>query len=103
MLMALGRETLMCRHRGSSQLWVTVTALVTGTICLCSSSSIGLLSTYRVQDVVANELWRTVDANGWRASSAPHIYWPHIPAESESNGYLCVRCNGGLTLQISVV
>jgi hypothetical protein len=46
---ALGRETLLCRHRGSSQLWVTVMVLIIGTICLWSSSFVGLLSTYRVQ------------------------------------------------------
>ncbi|AQK88771.1 root hair specific 17 isoform X1 [Zea mays] len=100
---ALGRETLLRRHRGSALLWLAVTALVTGTICLWSSFSVGLLSTYRVQDVVANELWRTVDSNGWRASSAPRICWPPPPAESESNGYLRVWCNGGLTQQRSAI
>jgi hypothetical protein len=35
-----------------------------------------LISVLLLKDVVANELWRTVDSNGWRASSAPRICWP---------------------------
>ncbi|WVZ54251.1 hypothetical protein U9M48_005076 [Paspalum notatum var. saurae] len=62
-----------------------------------------VLTSVLLKDVVSNELWRTVDSNGWRASSAPRIYWPPPPAESESNGYLRVRCNGGLTQQRSAI
>ncbi|GJM95925.1 hypothetical protein PR202_ga12720 [Eleusine coracana subsp. coracana] len=39
-----------------------------------------------LKDFVVNELWRTADSNGWRASSAPRTYWPSPPTESESNG-----------------
>ncbi|KAK3149947.1 hypothetical protein QOZ80_3AG0225180 [Eleusine coracana subsp. coracana] len=99
----LSSETLLRRHRGPARLWVAVAALVTGTIWLWSPSSIVHLGTYRVQDFVVNELWRTADSNGWRASSAPRTYWPSPPTESESNGYLRVRCNGGLTQQHSAI
>ncbi|RCV40185.1 hypothetical protein SETIT_9G032000v2, partial [Setaria italica] len=56
-----------------------------------------------IWDYVVNELWRTADSNGWRASSAPRTYWSPPPIESESNGYLRVRCNGGLTQQRSAI
>ncbi|CAN6327211.1 unnamed protein product [Urochloa humidicola] len=96
-------EALLRRHRGQARLVFAVAALVTGTIWLWSSSFVGLLGTYRVQDFVVNELWRTADSNGWRASSAPRTYWHPPPTESESNGYLRVRCNGGLTQQRSAI
>ncbi|KAK3120057.1 hypothetical protein QOZ80_9AG0680790 [Eleusine coracana subsp. coracana] len=94
------------RRRAPARLWVAVAALVAGTIWLCSSSSLGLsrgTSYYRVQDVDVNKLWRTADSNGWRASSAPRSFWPPPPPESESNGYLRVRCNGGLNQQRSAI
>ncbi|XP_037465239.1 rhamnogalacturonan I rhamnosyltransferase 1-like isoform X3 [Triticum dicoccoides] len=99
----LGSEALVRRHRAWVQLWVAVTALVTGTIWLWSSSSVVLFGTHKVQDFVVDELWRTVDSNGWRASSAPRTYWPPPPTESGSNGYLRVRCNGGLSQQRSAI
>ncbi|VAH44144.1 unnamed protein product [Triticum turgidum subsp. durum] len=86
-----------------AQLWVAVAVLVTGTIWLWSSSSVVLFGTHRVQDFVVDQLWRTADSNGWRASSAPRTYWPPPPTESESNGYLRVRCNGGLSQQRSAI
>ncbi|XP_021316386.1 uncharacterized protein At1g04910 isoform X3 [Sorghum bicolor] len=54
-------------------------------------------------DVDVNKLWRTADSTGWRASCAPRTYWPPPPTESESNGYLRVRCNGGLNQQRSAI
>ncbi|XP_062197860.1 O-fucosyltransferase 1-like isoform X2 [Phragmites australis] len=97
-------EASLRRRRGPARLWVAVAALVAGTIWLCSSSSLGLTrASYRVQDVDVNKLWRTADSNGWRASSAPRSYWPPPPTESESNGYLRVRCNGGLNQQRSAI
>ncbi|KAF7101679.1 hypothetical protein CFC21_102941 [Triticum aestivum] len=98
----LGSEALVRRHRARAQLWVAVAAL-TGTIWLLSSSSVVLFGTHRVQDFVVDELWRTADSNRWRASFAPHTYWPPPPTESESNGYLRVRCNGGLSQQRSAI
>ncbi|VAH58383.1 unnamed protein product [Triticum turgidum subsp. durum] len=99
----LGSEALLRRHRARARLWVAVAALVIGTIWLWSSSSVVLFGTHRVQDFVVDELWRTADSNGWRASSAPRTYWPPPPTESESNGYLRVRCNGGLSQQRSAI
>ncbi|XP_062182536.1 O-fucosyltransferase 1-like [Phragmites australis] len=97
-------EASLRRHRAPARLWAAVAALVVGTIWLCSSSSLGLTrASYRVQDVDVNKLWRTADSNGWRASSAPRFYWPPPPIESESNGYLRVRCNGGLNQQRSAI
>ncbi|KAL6875750.1 hypothetical protein ACP4OV_013263 [Aristida adscensionis] len=98
-------EALLRRRRAPARLWVAVAALVAGTICLASSSSLSLLTrgSYRVQDVDVNKLWSTANSNGWRASSAPRSYWPPPPIEPESNGYLRVRCNGGLNQQRSAI
>uniref|UniRef100_A0A0E0AA39 O-fucosyltransferase family protein n=1 Tax=Oryza glumipatula TaxID=40148 RepID=A0A0E0AA39_9ORYZ len=92
-------EALLRRHRKPAGLWVAVAVLVAGTIWLFSSS-LGLVG---IQDVDVNKLWRAAYSNGWRASSAPRTYWPPPPSESESNGYLRVRCNGGLSKQHSAI
>ncbi|KAH0455221.1 hypothetical protein IEQ34_015253 [Dendrobium chrysotoxum] len=55
----------------------------------------------RIQDIDINKLWRTAPAAGWRPSSAPRSYWPSPP--TESNGYLRVRCNGGLNQQRTAI
>ncbi|KAE9618263.1 hypothetical protein Lal_00047168 [Lupinus albus] len=47
------------------------------------------------------ELWNNADSDGWRPSSAPRTYWP--PPPSQTNGYLRVRCNGGLNQQRSAI
>ncbi|KAL5203768.1 hypothetical protein ABZP36_008639 [Zizania latifolia] len=99
-----GEALLRRRGRGPARLWVAVAALVAGTVWLCSSTGLGLTrSSYGVQDVDVNKMWRTADSNGWRASSAPRTYWPPPPIESETNGYLRVRCNGGLNQQRSAI
>ncbi|CAK9141431.1 unnamed protein product [Ilex paraguariensis] len=46
-------------------------------------------------------LWGTAASGGWRPSSAPRVDWP--PPPNESNGYLRVRCNGGLNQQRSAI
>ncbi|XP_057827169.2 O-fucosyltransferase 1 isoform X1 [Cryptomeria japonica] len=46
-------------------------------------------------------LWTGAPSDGWRPSSAPRSYWP--PPPKESNGYLVVRCNGGLNQQRSAI
>ncbi|CAN6462773.1 unnamed protein product [Victoria cruziana] len=52
-------------------------------------------------EIDVNKLWRTADSDGWRPSSAPRSNWHPPPAES--NGYLKVRCNGGLNQQRTAV
>ncbi|RWW88236.1 hypothetical protein BHE74_00002897 [Ensete ventricosum] len=54
-----------------------------------------------LQHYDTNKLWKPADSDGWRSSSAPRSYWP--PPPNESNGYLRVRCNGGLNQQRSAV
>ncbi|XP_013600881.1 PREDICTED: uncharacterized protein At1g04910-like [Brassica oleracea var. oleracea] len=50
---------------------------------------------------VVEELWESAESGGWRPSSAPRSDWP--PPTEETNGYLRVRCNGGLNQQRSAV
>ncbi|RZC67467.1 hypothetical protein C5167_011162 [Papaver somniferum] len=47
--------------------------------------------------ISVDELWETAASGGWRPSSAPRSDWPPPPVET--NGYLRVRCNGGLNQQ----
>ncbi|KAM3312746.1 hypothetical protein ACQJBY_032518 [Aegilops geniculata] len=96
-------EASLRRRRAQARLLVAVAALVTCTIWLWSSSTDLTLTSYKAQDVHVNKLWRTANSNGWRASSAPRSYWPPPPTESETNGYLRVRCNGGLNQQRTAI
>ncbi|CDY10050.1 BnaC08g44010D [Brassica napus] len=50
---------------------------------------------------VVEELWESAESGGWRPSSAPCSDWP--PPTEETNGYLRVRCNGGLNQQRSAI
>ncbi|KAL0732328.1 hypothetical protein Bca4012_008537 [Brassica carinata] len=50
---------------------------------------------------VVEELWESAESGGWRASSPPRSDWP--PPTEETNGYLRVRCNGGLNQQRSAI
>ncbi|XP_057958298.1 O-fucosyltransferase 1 [Malania oleifera] len=47
------------------------------------------------------EIWGSASSRGWRPSSAPRSDWP--PPPNESNGYLRVRCNGGLNQQRTAI
>ncbi|CAI9117683.1 OLC1v1019133C1 [Oldenlandia corymbosa var. corymbosa] len=52
-------------------------------------------------DINVDTLWQSAAAGGWRPSSAPRSHWP--PPTKETNGYLRVRCNGGLTQQRTAI
>uniref|UniRef100_A0A7N0UP18 O-fucosyltransferase family protein n=2 Tax=Kalanchoe fedtschenkoi TaxID=63787 RepID=A0A7N0UP18_KALFE len=51
--------------------------------------------------IEVEKLWNTADSEGWRPSSAPRSEWH--PPPMESNGYLRVRCNGGLNQQRTAI
>ncbi|KAJ6370217.1 hypothetical protein OIU76_028484 [Salix suchowensis] len=51
--------------------------------------------------ISVEELWKSANSGGWRPSSAPRSEWPSPP--KETNGYLRVRCNGGLNQQRSAI
>ncbi|KAF9606184.1 hypothetical protein IFM89_023639 [Coptis chinensis] len=51
--------------------------------------------------ISVDQLWDTAASHGWRPSSAPRSDWQ--PPPSESNGYLRVRCNGGLNQQRTAI
>ncbi|OAY74684.1 uncharacterized protein At1g04910-like [Ananas comosus] len=78
-------------------------ALLVLVICILAIfSSIGVhRPSNSVQNVAVTKLWKPADSGGWRASSAPRSYWP--PPPTETNGYLKVRCNGGLNQQRSAI
>ncbi|KAJ0612445.1 putative GDP-fucose protein O-fucosyltransferase [Helianthus annuus] len=52
-------------------------------------------------EISVQKLWGTADSNGWRPSSTPRSNWP--PPPNESNGFLRVRCNGGLNQQRTAI
>ncbi|KAF5726807.1 hypothetical protein HS088_TW22G00490 [Tripterygium wilfordii] len=52
-------------------------------------------------EIKVEELWANANSDGWRPLSAPRSDWP--PPPRESNGYLRVRCNGGLNQQRSAI
>ncbi|GAV66165.1 O-FucT domain-containing protein [Cephalotus follicularis] len=52
-------------------------------------------------EIHVQKLWQSADSHEWRPSSAPRSNWP--PPPKESNGYLRVRCNGGLNQQRSAI
>ncbi|OVA18140.1 GDP-fucose protein O-fucosyltransferase [Macleaya cordata] len=71
--------------------------------------SISLFTTFKSNSTVirsenqigVDDLWATAASGGWRPSSAPRSDWP--PPPNESNGYLRVRCNGGLNQQRTAI
>ncbi|KAL9252482.1 O-fucosyltransferase 1-like protein [Drosera capensis] len=52
-------------------------------------------------EVNVEKLWETAPSDGWRPSSAPRSDW--LPPQGQTNGYLRVRCNGGLNQQRSAI
>ncbi|KAL0548022.1 hypothetical protein IC582_012461 [Cucumis melo] len=84
------------------RLSIAVVVLLICTISLfVSSTSKGGFGSVSRSEIKAEELWSRADSGGWRPSSAPRSDWP--PPPNESNGYLKVRCNGGLNQQRSAI
>ncbi|KAF5185518.1 triose phosphate/phosphate translocator, chloroplastic-like [Thalictrum thalictroides] len=81
------------------RLSVAVVVLFICTLSLYSTIK-GTTSTSR-SEIRVDELWSPAAAQGWRPSSAPRSDWP--PPPIETNGYLRVRCNGGLNQQRSAI
>ncbi|PWA43979.1 GDP-fucose protein O-fucosyltransferase [Artemisia annua] len=61
----------------------------------------GVFGRIAIAAVDVEKLWDAADSDGWRPSSAPRSDWS--PPSSESNGYLRVRCNGGLNQQRTAI
>ncbi|CAA0840018.1 Uncharacterized protein SHERM_06478 [Striga hermonthica] len=82
------------------RLSVAIVILVICTVSLLSTikSTSGPLPQSQI-DVDA--LWDTAPSGGWRPSSDPRSEWP--PPPTKTNGYLRVRCNGGLNQQRSAI
>ncbi|XP_042055038.1 O-fucosyltransferase 1-like [Salvia splendens] len=77
-----------------------VIVLVICTVSLLSTVKSNTRSISR-SEIDVDALWDTAASGGWRPSSAPRSDWPPPPAET--NGYLRVRCNGGLNQQRSAI
>ncbi|KAL8162875.1 hypothetical protein V2J09_014364 [Rumex salicifolius] len=73
-------------------------------VCILSFSSTRntiQISTTSRSEINVEELWGPAPSEGWRPSSAPRSNWQLPP--KETNGYLRVRCNGGLNQQRSAI
>nr|DAD37233.1 TPA_asm: hypothetical protein HUJ06_007874 [Nelumbo nucifera] len=81
------------------RLSVAVVVLLICTISLLSTMK-GNTADYGSK-ISLGDLWQSAASGGWRPSSAPRSDWP--PPPTETNGYLRVRCNGGLNQQRSAV
>lgn len=93
--LSLGMKGLLGR------LSVAVIVLLICTVSLFSTFQGNNRSLEALQHVTVDELWSTAASGGWRPSSAPRSDWPPPPVKS--NGYLRVRCNGGLNQQRSAI
>lgn len=79
-----------------------IIAAIVVVICTFSifTSRSTLRSTTRTE-IITEELWQSAPSQGWRPSSAPRSDWP--PPPGKTNGYLRVRCNGGLNQQRTAI
>lgn len=82
------------------RLSVAVIVLVICTLSLFSSMGLNR-SSDEVKDISVEKLWGPATSGGWRPSSAPRSDWP--PPPTKSNGFLRVRCNGGLNQQRTAI
>ncbi|XP_021745637.1 uncharacterized protein At1g04910-like [Chenopodium quinoa] len=81
------------------KLIIAAIVLVICTFSLFTSRST-IRSTTRTE-IYTEDLWQAAPSDGWRPSSAPRSDWP--PPSSRTNGYLRVRCNGGLNQQRTAI
>ncbi|GLU10716.1 hypothetical protein SLE2022_275020 [Rubroshorea leprosula] len=85
-----------------AQLSVAVIVLLICTLSfLFSVTTGGSSGSNEPSEINVEELWEKAKAGGWKPSSAPRSDWP--PPPKETNGYLRVRCNGGLNQQRSAI
>ncbi|KAK6940518.1 GDP-fucose protein O-fucosyltransferase [Dillenia turbinata] len=82
------------------RLSIAAVVLLICTISLLSTTKSTNQTVTRSQ-ISVDELWDTAGSDGWRPSSAPRSDW--APPPTETNGYLRVRCNGGLNQQRSAI
>ncbi|XP_059626215.1 O-fucosyltransferase 1 [Cornus florida] len=83
------------------RLSVAVIVLLICTVSLLFTRKASNRQVENLQHIGVDKLWETADSGGWRPSSAPRSDWPPPPVES--NGYLRVRCNGGLNQQRTAI
>ncbi|XP_002518064.2 O-fucosyltransferase 1 isoform X1 [Ricinus communis] len=85
-----------------AKLSIAVVVLLICTLSLLFSTTInGTTRSAGPSEINVEELWDSANSGGWRPSSAPRSDWPAPP--KETNGYLRVRCNGGLNQQRSAI
>ncbi|KAL8172247.1 hypothetical protein V2J09_024051 [Rumex salicifolius] len=84
-----------------AKLAIVAILVVLCTLSLSSTRNTIQSSTTARSEINVEELWDTAPSGGWRSSSAPRSNWPLPP--KETNGYLRVRCNGGLNQQRSAI
>ncbi|XP_065862792.1 O-fucosyltransferase 1 [Euphorbia lathyris] len=86
-----------------AKLSIAAVVLLICTLSLLSSTKISRSSgsSGPSEHINVEELWQGANSSGWRPSSAPRSDWP--PPPKESNGYLRVRCNGGLNQQRTAI